>query len=637
MKTIKIIILTILPLYFVYAQNEVVDIKASYSCNIDNENTHQFDILIKANNTNSEIRAAEQNYRFVFDKSTLQNPRIQEEGSAFSGLVLDGADFSVYSPHTLLGSRDSVVSYNFELAGGLGTLLKENEWKKVGTLEFDVIDQTGTKEITWLGKDDFPPTVVIKKEGESLIEVNTNFYPTEVIGGNLGLANAFERTWQQPCLANEGWLKLDWSGIDDADDIFISIDGGANYNAVANSSGQFLVTNLAAGNYDIKVKLSEADCPVTLDDVNLFNFGFEATMESGYSCAESKGFITINWQPSPYTNTIKISINGGNTYTSLNDDLGTYTFNDLLSGNFDVKVLNSNGACLTDVGIAELVNDVEAPTINRGWKHTDCGESNGTITLSWANNPKVETIQISTDGGNTYEAIPDAQQFYFMDNLTVGDYDIWVKWGEGQDACAIQLDDVNLINAAPANTYLDIQYMCNDQQMRFQDLSLISPDFYVFSYRMQSNNSEWTSWIVLESTQDGLLEIPVYVGNASKIQYRFKVQCNGKQSIWSAPKTATLPKCKLSNTTNFFEVGVMPNPFNNRVQINISNNQNKVQKAKIELTNLTGKTIYTKMVDLKEGENSFNVELESSISAGIYLANILLDDGTKQTIKLLKK
>jgi len=624
-------------MYFAYAQDELVDVKAAVVCNNNNENTFKIDILIKANNANTVIRAAEQNYRFEFDSLVIKNPRIAGEGAKFSGYLSEGNDiFSFYSPHSLNGSIEYIVSYNIVLAGGVGTLLSESEWVKVGTLEFDVIDQNGVKDITWLGPDDFPPTVIVKREEEGLKLTKPNFYPTKIGENNPDVTNAFKRSWQHPCLANEGWLKLDWSGIDSADDIFISIDGGKNYSPVSNSGGQFLATNLSAGDYDIKIKLSEADCPVTLDDVNLFNFGFEATMESGYSCEQNAGFITLNWQPSPFTSTIKISIDDGENYTSINDELGNYTFSDLLSGNYGVKILNNNGTCLSDVGIAKLVTDVEAPLVNRSWEHTNCGESNGTITLSWANNPNVEMIQLSTDGGNSYETIPDVQQFYFMDNLTAGDHDIWIKWGTAEDACAIQLDDVNLLNAAPENTGLKVEYSCNNPQMVLMNEASLDATAHQFRCRMQIGD-EWSDWINTDPTFDNSINITEFTNDVEQIQYRYRVKCNEVWSMFSAPKTSILPKCKLSNASGVFEVAVVPNPFSNRFQLNISNNQFKVQKAKIELTNLLGKIIYTKAIDLTEGENSFNIEPVSSISAGVYFANIELDNGTKHSVKLLKK
>jgi|GEM_PF-4689858 len=618
------------------AQLNPVDIKAIQRCS-SNPNIYQLEILLKANENSVDTYVAEQNYRISFNPDALASPIIIDEGPELSGYIQTENDFIFYDEHHLNGTTDDVLSYNIELLGGNGTLLKTDLWVLVGVVEFNVVDIMASKHITWLGLNEFPSTIVINNLNTPKEKMQPNFYPTETAAGNPELASAFTRTWQHPCLANEGWLKLDWSNIDDEDELFISIDGGVNYTSVVSSSGQFFATNLSSGVYDIKVKLAESDCPVTLDDVNLVNLGFEVTIENGYSCAENAGFITVNWTPSPYTNALKISINDGNDYLTVNDELGTYTFNDLQSGIYSIKVQNKSGSCLTEVETLELKGNTEAsPSITRSWKHTDCGQSNGSITLSWMNNPAVEEIQISMDGGNTYKTIPDAQQLYFIDDLNVGNYDIWVKWGADANACAIQLDDVSLINNAPENTAVELQYACNDQKTQLIDNVYKDVTKHQFKFRIKSNNS-WNDWVLENQTQSNLIDISENIENATHVRYRFRVLCDGAWSLWSVPKTTAIPQCKLGLVNSTLPIEVVPNPFSNRFNIKISNNQFKAQKARIELTNLIGKIIYTNMVDLNEGENRFNVEPNLAISAGIYLVNIELDDGTTQTIKLLKK
>lgn len=641
---ISIIIIAISQL--VNAQLNLVDVKAVERCTGD-PNIYQLEILLKANESSGATYIAEQNYRLQFNPLALKGePKIVDQGVSFTGIILNGPQPTLYSEHNLNGTQVGenyegemigVVSYNIELGNGTGTLLSNNEWSLVGVIEFDVLNLTLPKELTWLGilPDDFPPTFISENINGIRTKMQPNFYPTEVAGNNTALLSAFGRTWKNPCTGNEGWLKIDWQTIADEDELFISIDGGINYTTVLSSSGQFVATNLTAGDYDIRIKLSEDDCPTILDDVNLINTGFEATMEHDFSCENNEGFITINWPPSPYTNAIKININNGKMI-SVNDELGTYTFNNLKAGNYGIKVYNKGGSCVTDLGVVELNGANDAPEITRNWEHTDCGQSNGSITLSWVDNPNVEQIQISTDGANSFTTMPDIQQTYTVNNLTVGNYDIWIKWGAEADACAIQLDDVNLINTAPANTGLEMQYACEDKKTSFVETGYTDVTAHQFRYRVETGDG-WLNWTNTKQTFDGTINITEMPNDVSKMQYRVRVQCDGFWSMWSVPKTAAMPSCKLSSATNFLPVTVVPNPFNNRFQINISNNLFKTQMAKIELTNLIGKTVYTKMVNLKEGENSFNLEPESSISAGIYLANILLDDGTKRTVKLLKR
>jgi len=629
------------------AQLNLVDIKAVERCT-GNPNIYQVEILIKANENSVETYLAEQNYRLKFNSAALKNVRIVEEGASFSGLIPNGNPPTFYAEHNLEGTIESIeeevasiMSYNIVLQVGTGTLLSENEWSLVGVIEFDVADQTLSKEVTWLGilPDDFPPTFISNNLNEVRTKMQTNFYPTEKAGDNTALVSAFKRTWQHPCSANDGWLKLTWSNVVDEDnEIFISTDGGVNYNSVSNSSGQFSETDLDVGDYDIRIKLSENDCPVILDDVNLVNFGFDPSVESGYNCVESSGYITVNWTPNPYKKSLKISINGGRDYRSVNNNLKTYTFSNLLSGTYNVIVADKSGSCVSDFGNLELTAEEGVPTVKREWTHTQCGKSNGDIKLSWTNTTIFDQIQISIDGGNTYSTIPGAQEYFSVGDLTVGDYDIRMKWGSGENACAIQLDDVNLINKAPSNTGLEaaINNGCENIQIKLVDNENAEATERQFYYRLY-NGVDWTNWVEGDKSENNFLEVFASLEGITEIEYRLNVFCDGVISMWSLPKRTALPECRLGNSLNTLPVEVVPNPFYNKFQINITNNAVEVQRAKIELTNLIGKTIYTKQVDLYKGENNFTIEPGSSISTGIYLANIVLDDGTKQTIKLLKE
>ena len=108
MKTIKIIILTIFPLCFAFAQNDLVHIQLNPSCTNDKDDVYQINLLIKSNDVSNTIRVAEQNYRFVFNTEVLQNPRIFEEGSAFNGLVTENNQVCLL--YTSPSPRDATLS-----------------------------------------------------------------------------------------------------------------------------------------------------------------------------------------------------------------------------------------------------------------------------------------------------------------------------------------------------------------------------------------------------------------------------------------------------------------------------------------------------------------------------------------------
>lgn len=124
--------------------------------------TASFIIEVKAAETGSEFFMSEQNYRFSFTRDELSNPRIAKE-LTISGFVPGGPGtngFTLYSPHNLVGSLDTVVSYNVELAGGDGYFATPDEWVQVGIIEFDVLTPQSCFDLIWHPQSVFPPTFV---------------------------------------------------------------------------------------------------------------------------------------------------------------------------------------------------------------------------------------------------------------------------------------------------------------------------------------------------------------------------------------------------------------------------------------------------------------------------------------------
>lgn len=104
---------------------------------------------------------SEQNYRFSFNDNAVSNPAIAEQ--ILTGFVPGGPGvmgFSLYSPHNLTGSLDTVVSYNVELQGGDGIFVTPGEWVLIGRLGFDVLDADSCFDLQWHPQSIFPPTFV---------------------------------------------------------------------------------------------------------------------------------------------------------------------------------------------------------------------------------------------------------------------------------------------------------------------------------------------------------------------------------------------------------------------------------------------------------------------------------------------
>ena len=138
------------------------------------------DIQVRADNPGQEYLLGDQNYRFSFDRGVLANPQIVQELEV-SGLINGGAGplgYSIYSPHTLTGSLDTIVSYNLELQGGDGLFTADATYFNVGRLSFDILDFNLPIYLRW-HRDipaDFPNTFVGQKLNGSLIPTDEGSY-----------------------------------------------------------------------------------------------------------------------------------------------------------------------------------------------------------------------------------------------------------------------------------------------------------------------------------------------------------------------------------------------------------------------------------------------------------------------------
>ncbi|MEO1435700.1 MAG: T9SS type A sorting domain-containing protein, partial [Bacteroidota bacterium] len=178
----------------VSAQSGAFDVRFllnNYDCNT---NEVFIDVEIKAADAASTFRLSDQNYRFSFNRSSVNavwppvfhpntNPSdrsfyIQEEQEISSFVMDQTGSPSFYSPHTLTGSIDTIVSLNVELSGGSGVMIEEVDWVKVSRLRVNINDPSSCVEFLWHthAPTDFPPTFIGEKVAGSLFEVTENSY-----------------------------------------------------------------------------------------------------------------------------------------------------------------------------------------------------------------------------------------------------------------------------------------------------------------------------------------------------------------------------------------------------------------------------------------------------------------------------
>ena len=76
--------------------------------------------------------------------------------------------------------------------------------------------------------------------------------------------------------------------------------------------------------------MGEESCPTRLDDINLKDLDYQTTYSTTINCETGAASLQFNWVDSPFSAQIRISLDGGSTYTSINDELETYTFENIV-------------------------------------------------------------------------------------------------------------------------------------------------------------------------------------------------------------------------------------------------------------------------------------------------------------------
>jgi len=162
MKNLLItIVLNLLLLNILSAQNGKF-VAGAFLHKVDCESGKAFiDLKIKAYDNDTHFHLAEQNYRLSFNRSAFAPGSAQIERELdISGVIEMPDDTTIYSNHTLLGSSDTLISYNIELLYGEGYLLTPDEWTSVGRISLDVVDTNECFTIQLHDSGTFPPTYI---------------------------------------------------------------------------------------------------------------------------------------------------------------------------------------------------------------------------------------------------------------------------------------------------------------------------------------------------------------------------------------------------------------------------------------------------------------------------------------------
>jgi len=161
--------------FFATAQDGEYDVRFDLhkvDCNV---NKIYINIDVRANSAGSEFNIADQNYRFSYNRDAVVLGSLAIDSMHLTGFI----GSSLYDPHTLKGSLDTIASYNVVLAGGTGEIVT-TDWRTIGRISFDILDYTKCLELIWHDHSPamFPPTFIGEKDNatNTLYEVDEALY-----------------------------------------------------------------------------------------------------------------------------------------------------------------------------------------------------------------------------------------------------------------------------------------------------------------------------------------------------------------------------------------------------------------------------------------------------------------------------
>jgi len=282
-------------------------------------------------------------------------------------------------------------------------------------------------------------------------------------------------------------------------------------------------------------------------DVTIYSNPIPTVAYSSEICGDGNGIITFSFDDHVYRNTIRLSIDDGNTFTEISDKLGSYTFTGLSAGAYDLVAEWGGAECQQSLGTVILASD-PIPMVEVSANDGDCGTtSQGSITLTITDAPARDSLLISIDGGaTTYATIADSESSYVIEGVNPGTYNVAASWLDGD--CPTSLATVTIYPAEfPTLTLTPDLAICEGE---ITALEASGGDSYLWSTGsdsevVQVSPSETTVYHVTITSNAGCTSsdsVTVFVSPSltSTINYNGS-QCVVEGSIISAAQVGGTP------------------------------------------------------------------------------------------------
>ncbi|WP_194528904.1 T9SS type A sorting domain-containing protein [Zobellia roscoffensis] len=146
------------------------------------------------------------------------------------------------------------------------------------------------------------------------------------------------------------------------------------------------------------------------------------------TCTDDNRSIKVYLNDHPRFSTVLLSIDGGKTFESFKDTLGSVVFENLTIGTYDVLGKWEDESCETSV-ITVQIEPIKVPELAVEVVHANCEGADGTFLFELESDFDFNQIEVSVDGGVNYDYLFDAESDEIkISELSVGTYQLWARW-----------------------------------------------------------------------------------------------------------------------------------------------------------------------------------------------------------------
>ncbi len=325
-------------------------------------------------------------------------------------------------------------------------------WSTGETTESITVNEAGAYSVTVKNCDDCEATDIVEvtytkelEDGGEIKETQTNceaFDPEEFTGNDLEEETGLTVVYQWQIKKEQGQTWEDIDGANEMNYVAPRIESGSLWyrrGAKSEECGEFVYSN----SVDLHVKVA----PVA--EVILTNA----------DCTDPTGDIELTFEDSEDRTHIEFSIDGGVTYTEVPDDSGSFSFNDLEVGDYNLWVRWGNEDCPVDLGTF-TIEEVEVITVDAGSDEFICKGEDVTLNAQVTGDGECEEC-VGYDIKDTDYCRGRHHQFvvYINDQGTR----LWMRnvnlvWSENADGTATLKGEVFEYNSTNTSFMVDATF-----------------------------------------------------------------------------------------------------------------------------------------------------------------------------------